>query len=546
MQLSELLTRLPEGSTDEVSLADPEAEVYNICFLTPSACDLRQDVLYFGDVSLLPACMPASRLFSCVTYGEGDLPAHLLDNRNVNLVRVSAGTDPFVCYNTLQRFFMEDVELTDRIRRMLTALLSDNGLQYLVEEASEALGNPILVVDAGMHYIAHCVRVDAGDTSRFAEVMRQELEFDSVLEEGAAYIQSSGVDERLARTRRPLVTHNEHLGCNTMTGAVIVHGICLAHVLMAEVEHPFGPLDEEVFARLVLFVGQELQKTPLYEVSGNQVDSYFLASLLDDEQPASAVVERRLRVLSFKPLPVLYVVVLAEPGRRMTPHDTESVAGQLMGTGILHHAIHACYEGQLVLLLSRSEGRDLEPGATEALGRVAHLNGLECGISNPFGDLVEIRRFWGQARHAIRYGMRLSYALDDHSVYRYRDFAYVHLLDVGNRSMSLLDLCDPGLLVLLRHDERHGGDLTETLFEYLQSAQSSTRAARLLDLHKNTLLYRLNHIRKILGCDLTSGEDIFRLQLSFRVLMHLGLFRSRLQVERSDLAREEGANAGRT
>lgn len=537
MQLFELLARLPEGALQRVSLADPAAEVYNICFLTPSACDLRQDVLYFGDVSLLPHDMPSSRIFSCVTYGEGELPRHLLANHNVNLSRVAPDADPFACYNRLQRFFIEDTALTGCVRRMLTALLSDNGLQYLVEEASKALGNPIVVVDAGLHYIAHAVDLEEHDTSRFATVMRQELAFESVLEDGAAHIRASGIDERLARTRKPLVSHNDHLGCNTMTGTVLVHGICLAHVLMAETNHAFGPLDEECFARLVLLVGQELQKTPLYEVSGNQADAYFLVSLLEDEQPSSAVVKRRLGVLDFSPLSVLFCVVMAEAGQRMTPHDTENVAGQLSSAGILHHAIHACYEGQLVIVLSRAEGCDLDGTTLAALARVTHLNRLDCGISNPFDDLVDIRRFWGQARVAIECGRRLSPALDDHSLYQYRDFAYVHLLDVANHDMSLLDLCDPRLLALVEHDERHGGELAETLFEYLQSAQSSTRAARLLSLHKNTLLYRLNRVREILGCDLTSGEDIFRLQLSFRVLLHLGLFRSRLQVERDDLAR---------
>lgn len=520
------------------SFADADTEVYNICFLTPSACDLRQDVLYFGDVSLLPHDMPQNRMFSCVAYGEGTAPARLLDNHNVNLARVAPGADPFACYNRLQQFFIEDVAVTDVVRRMLTALLSNNGLQYLVEEAARALGNPIVVVDAGLHYIAHAVDLAPGDTSPFATVMRQELEYESVLEEGAAYIRDSAIDDRLARTRKPVVMHNDHLGCNTMTGTVVVHGICLAHVLMAEVDHAFGQLDEECFARLVLFVGQELQKTPLYEVIGNQSDAYFLSSLLDDEQPASAVVERRLRVLNFSPLPVLYLVVLAEAGQRMTPHDTESVAGQLAGAGALHHAIHACYEGQLVVLLSRASGEDLDASTLASLGRVAHLNGLACSISNPFDDLVDARRFWMQARCAIDCGTRLAHSLDDHSVYQYRDFSYVHLLDVANRSMSLLDLCDPKLLALVRHDEEHGGELAETLFEYLQSAQSSTRSAKLLSLHKNTLLYRLNRIREILGCDLTSGEDIFRLQLSFRVLLHLGLFKSRLQVERGDLARK--------
>ena len=60
----------------------------------------------------------------------------------------------------------------------------------------------------------------------------------------------------------------------------------------------------------------------------------------------------------------------------------------------------------------------------------------------------------------------------------------------------------------------------DTLFYYLQFAGSTTRAAKLLCLHKNTMLYRMGRIRELLGMDLTSGEDLFMLQTSFRALMY--------------------------
>ena len=75
----------------------------------------------------------------------------------------------------------------------------------------------------------------------------------------------------------------------------------------------------------------------------------------------------------------------------------------------------------------------------------------------------------------------------------------------------------------------------ETLFCYLQVSGITKRAAELLNLHKNTLLYRMNRIKEVLGMDLTSGEDQFVLQLSFRVLMYLGLFTPRIAVNREKL-----------
>ena len=74
----------------------------------------------------------------------------------------------------------------------------------------------------------------------------------------------------------------------------------------------------------------------------------------------------------------------------------------------------------------------------------------------------------------------------------------------------------------------------DTLVNYLQNACNTQRSARMLSLHKNTLLYRLGRIREILGCDLSSGEDQFMLQLSYRVLFYLDLFKSRISTSRND------------
>ena len=60
----------------------------------------------------------------------------------------------------------------------------------------------------------------------------------------------------------------------------------------------------------------------------------------------------------------------------------------------------------------------------------------------------------------------------------------------------------------------------------------------MLNLHKNTLLYRMGRIREILGCNLSSGEDQFMIQLSYRILFFLDLFTSRISTTRADFRTE--------
>ncbi len=85
-------------------------------------------------------------------------------------------------------------------KAVMEALLSDRGLQNLVDVGARALGNPLVVVDPGHRYLACGGEApDADDGSAYARVMREELAFGDILEEGSAYIEQERIDERLSR-----------------------------------------------------------------------------------------------------------------------------------------------------------------------------------------------------------------------------------------------------------------------------------------------------------------------------------------------------------
>ena len=535
MELKELLKRLPEGSVALRKLRDPEVNIDNICFLTPTTGCIHSNVLYFSDDVHLPEA-PVEEIFNLVLFGCQEVPKGLLESASCNVILLRLEFNPFSCYNDLQGFFLEDIQVTDIVRRMLTAHFTNNGLQYLIEEASRALGNPIVVVDSAYHYVARHVEGRLDPQNPIDRVLEQEFHYESILEDGVAFIEHERISERCAQSSTPIVVYNEVLGANTMVTPSVVHGVTIAHTMMIERDHPFGEVDVECMARLGRFVAQEMQKTNLYVASRGQMDSYFLTSLLNDEQPSHAVTARRLSVLDFRPLPELYLVVFDPNHADVAPHDLDSIAMQL--TGCLTNSIYATYERALVVLFSREKDAGLGDYTEELLRKVADVNDLSVGVSNAFEDLTHIQSHYEQARAAISAGRLVSVFLEDGQVYHYCDYAYVQMLDLTNKQYNLLNYVHPSLMRLARYDREHGTELMDTLFIYLQNACNTQRSARMLSLHKNTLLYRLGRIREILGCDLSSGEDQFMLQLSYRVLFYLDLFKSRLNISRKDFRTE--------
>ncbi|MDI9589689.1 MAG: helix-turn-helix domain-containing protein [Acidobacteriota bacterium] len=532
MQISNLVSRMDDRLIKDVRCADAEMDVYSICFLTSDAT-LRSDVVYFCEVDQLPHELPEGSFASFIVHGDGEVDFGLADAGMANIVAISPEVDAFACYNDLQGQFIENQGQAGITRRMLQAHFANKGLQYLVEEAATALGNPVLVVDTAYRYLAHYIGDLEGDDSVFAGVMRREMPRKSIAREGVDYIRTSMLSEKVSRLMEPYQLFNEHLGAQTMVGAVMVHGICVAHVILVERRRPFAAVDKDAFANLVLFVGQEMQKLPLYQTPPGEMDSHFLMSLLNDEQPNRESVRRRMEVIDFKPSPRQFVICVRPQDASATASSLEYVARQLKGS--MTHSIMTVRNGEIILLCGRKEGAGLGDFALRSLAKAAEVSKLSVGISNPFDDVVDIHTYLRQARMAIKFGSTIAPYLNDRNVYHYRNVAYIEMLDIAGTRLDPMNFCDPALLLLRDYDAQHGTELLETLFEYLQAGLNTVRAADLLDLHKNTLLYRLGRIREVGGVNLSSGEEAFRIQVSFRALLYLGLFRPRIRVSREEL-----------
>ncbi|MBR3385046.1 MAG: helix-turn-helix domain-containing protein [Atopobiaceae bacterium] len=537
MRIAELMTRLPEGSVESTSLGDPECEIHNVSFLTQEAARApHDDVIYFSDGTNVPEGILDSQQFSCVIANASQRFDHLGGKPNVNLVRLRADVSPFACYNAVQAVFVEERDLTAILRRLLDAHFSNRGLQNLIDEAAAAFGLPIVVVDPTYRYIAYQLGDLSDDDTQLARVMEAEIANETILDDAIDYIRDQGIDSELAHSQAPYVSFNELLACNTMTSAVMVQGVCVAHIMMMERRRTFTPLDQEAFARLAGFVAQEMQKTEMWGPTSGEMGSFFLNNLITDRSPSEAVTRRRMKALHFHPKGTFFLVCLHAPGEGLSQLQAEHVAGQLRP--LLHHALYTRYHQQLVLLLSRDYTDHLSEAAEKKLREISALNRLTVGVSNPFTSITETGAAYDQARVAIRLGDNMSKVFDDHGIYHYSDLSYAHLFDIASRRADLMGLCHPALLKLVTTDERKGSELAETLFCYLQVGCSTPKAAKLLNIHKNTLLYRIGKISDMLGLDLSSGEDQFILQVGFRILLGARLFTPRLTYDRS-LLREQ-------
>ena len=84
--------------------------------------------------------------------------------------------------------------------------------------------------------------------------------------------------------------------------------------------------------------------------------------------------------------------------------------------------------------------------------------------------------------------------------------------------LLLQEMGDGMLAPLIEYDKKHNANYIETLECFLRTSGSYQSMAEQMFVHRNTLMYRMNNIKKLLGSDLETEEE--RLPYHLACLIH--------------------------
>ena len=176
------------------------------------------------------------------------------------------------------------------------------------------------------------------------------------------------------------------------------------------------------------------------------------------------------------------------------------------------------YSNMVVILLMTNEvdamhGKDL----CEKLERFLDDNNMVCGISREFHDMADFRRHYTQSVNAIKCGTRL---FPKARFYYYDDLAIFSMLDVIASHTDILDFCLPSLINLLEYDEQNRTEFVKSLYFYLKADKNAAVAAKQLQIHRNTMDYRLRKSSEIMRLNLSNSDISKQIMYSFDVLFY--------------------------
>jgi purine catabolism regulator len=196
---------------------------------------------------------------------------------------------------------------------------------------------------------------------------------------------------------------------------------------------------------------------------------------------------------------------------------------QLAGAAGAHvDVVVALYPVDVAAPLARTR-RSVEEVRAAMMAR-APGSVVSAGISHPATGLAALRDACREARDAVSIAAELGNR--DQTTF-YGDLKlYQLLLAVKDRNFEQLRrFYRETLGPLAEHDERKGGELSRTLNGFFEANGNLAKAAAALDVHRNTLVYRLERISELTGLDLDDPDNRLVLHLALKVQRVLATLR---------------------
>jgi purine catabolism regulator len=381
------------------------------------------------------------------------------------------------------------LEKSDQVHRELTDIVLGGGDgAALCQRLAGALGRRVLLLDTALKPIAAAPETGQPLVSRNGATTAA-LQRELVRHFDPALPRRSGTSlAALAIARRddqecliaPVMVGERRHGYLVVEGG----GSELAEIDVATAERA------AIVAALLSYKDEQIREVE----RRRQAD--VLRLLLEERQLEPAVAERAQRL------------GLAADGRHAVLVCTAAGPGELAESAVERALSHAGISGQVlrqgrhVAAIVRLRGNETPATAAERLLRAFTAAAEPAVIA--FSDVVVGLPGLGLAHEIAREALRVGRAVDsDRLIHGAPTLDAVLVFAAGLRAAGGEAPGEAQLDVLAAQHRRQDGRLFETLDCFLRHESNTSRAARVLGIHRHSLIYRIERITEILGTDLT-------------------------------------------
>lgn len=446
-----------------------------------------------------------------VCTGKKDDVSSFAEQEHVSLIRIP---EQYSIATIANRLYIGFGELQRWSNQLEMAILAKKDYQTIITIGTRFFGNnPIIMVNSSYNLIAASL-----PCAPFHE------RIDYILKNG---YYTKDMTDSLARmgyqvngtkyTVPTMLYPPNYMDCPLMVLATHAdNGIFLGFITIYFIE------DEPTQAQFELFsyFSQKVRRYYL-ENSGENSSTptpleVFMADLIDHTREDEAFLTDRARSLRL-PLDAAYRLCVIQWDKFVLP-QADYMMSRLRSCLKFPFFRVLLYRQSVLLLLQGdiSSLRVIEEinESFEEFGELLKICQGHAGFSTANFPLLKMNIAYLQAVSAVRYGMMLN---PEAGIYFYSHYYIYEMLEDYKKRYALDDMFVQKLR-LLRDPSEEKYDNLALLRNYLLTERSISSTAKIMHMHRNSVIYRLNKIQEILALDLNDPDVRLRLLISFKIL----------------------------
>lgn len=393
---------------------------------------------------------------------------------------------------------------------ILSAALDGHHPQEVLNLAVKMLDNPVAIIDSSSRTLMY-----AGEFHGFIEGSIWESVLENGFSQYEAYSAKFRREIREKHDQGQMLTYQSPFPNkeNHISVPLLHDGILFAGLGMADINKPFTRSE----IQLAKIIADILSMS--FAVSGkiphfSSEHTYYIDAILQGKTVDPILLDQYLRRLHWKQedyYQLLCIRFLDE--REFNRDERESVLFRL---GLLFQESLGTYIDHTVVLVLRNPAQKLLLSCSADLISYLAVQGMVAGYSTIVHSLTNICYAYTQGVLALQ-GKEESgvyYFLDD-----YKNVIIESLYSLGD----IRSFCHPGLLNLYTQDKENGFHMIQTIYVFLSCGGSIATAAKELNIHRNTLIYRLERLEAVYGIHLKKldSEIRFYLIITCQIIFYL-------------------------
>lgn len=297
------------------------------------------------------------------------------------------------------------------------------------------------------------------------------------------------------------------------------NNITVAYISVLE-ENNFTESDLEIVNTLSEVISIEFERENIFTNTSGLQEEYYLKNLLTNEINNLDYIKEKFKEVDFE-LRKNFMIISIPCKQKYQDFRHNFGIKELVRVikSILINSISTYYDENIVIMLSSNSEKLLSNEIKKQFEDFLKLNKLRCGISFIFQDLLEIKDYFKQSKYAL-----ILSRDKEIKVNYFEDYIEDYLFLVGSdfenkmKKIKLSNIIHPNIKKLKNFDNINKTELLKTLEVYFKNNRHSNDTSKKLNIHRSTFFYRYHKIEEILNVSLKSSEELFKLELSIKLL----------------------------